>query len=126
MRMFFQYKPGDDVGQLENWPFNNPTSNYVIIEGSPQAYGRIDVGGAGHTSRLGVWRCTKGTFECTEQGDEMMSILSGRCRVINHTTNVTYELGPGDCLFVRDQSRVTWVILDEVVKVFYGQKLSQF
>jgi uncharacterized cupin superfamily protein len=125
---FFQYKPGDDVGPLEDWPFDNPASNYVIPEGSsPLASGRIDHGGPGHTSRFGIWKCTKGVFSCTEQGDEMFTILSGKCRLVDHTKGDTsYDLGPSDGLFVLDGSRVTWDITEDVVKVFYGQKLDRF
>jgi uncharacterized cupin superfamily protein len=125
---FLQYKPGDDVGPLEDWPFDNPASNYVIPEGStPLASGRIDHGGPGHTSRFGIWKCTKGVFSCTEQGDEMFTILSGKCRLVDHTKGDTsYDLGPSDSLFVLDGSRVTWDITEDVVKVFYGQKLDGF
>ena len=77
----FMYKPGDEVGPLEDWPFENPASDYLIREGSPRSSGRFDMGGPGHTTRFGIWRCTKGVFDCTEQGDELMTILSGRCRL---------------------------------------------
>ncbi|SLN22498.1 hypothetical protein ROA7450_00850 [Roseovarius albus] len=124
--MTFQYKPGDDVGILEDWPFDNPLSDYVIREGHPRTSGRIDAGGPGHASRYGIWCCTKGTFECTEQGDELMMILSGRCRVIDQTSGVTNELNPGDSLFVRDGSRVIWEIIEDVTKVFFGQKADGY
>ncbi len=117
-----EYKIGDDVGSLESWPFDNPASEYVIREGAPKASGRIDAGGSGHTYRTGIWRCTKGAFECTEQGDELMTILSGRCRLPDKQTGTIAELTPGDSLFVRDGSRVTWEIIEVVVKVFFGQK----
>ena len=68
----FSYKPGDDVGPLDDWPFDNPDSHYKITEGDPRASGRFDFGGPGHVTRFGIWRCTKGVFECTEQGDELM------------------------------------------------------
>ena len=62
-------------GPLTPWPFDNPESDYVIREGTPKASGRLDAGGPGHPTRLGIWHCTKGIFDCTEQGDEMMTIL---------------------------------------------------
>ena len=52
--MQHKYKPGDDVGLLEDWPFDNPLSNYRITRGTPKTSGRIDVGGAGHKSRFGI------------------------------------------------------------------------
>lgn len=120
------YRPGDDVGALEDWPFDNPASDYVITGGAPRASGRIEAGGPGQTTRFGIWRCTAGAFECTEQGDELMTVLEGRCRLVNHTSGQTAELAPGDSLFVRDGSRVTWEITENITKVFFGHKAGGF
>ncbi|MEX0283251.1 MAG: cupin domain-containing protein [Paracoccaceae bacterium] len=122
----FKYVPGQDVGPLEDWPFDNPLSDYVIKEGDPRASGRMDAGGVGHTTRTGIWRCTKGVFECTEQGDELMTVLSGRCRLIDMQSGEVNDLGPGDSLFVRDGSRVTWDVSEDVTKVFFGHKPGGF
>lgn len=122
----FKYTQGSDVGELEDWPFDNPLSNYQIKEGSPRASGRIDAGGPGHTTRTGIWRCTKGVFECTEQGDELMTILSGRCRLIDSDSGEIHELNASDTLFVHDGSRVTWDIIEDVTKVFFGHKGDGF
>ena len=116
------YHPGDDVGPLEDWPFDNPASAYFIHAGDPRTSGRIDAGGPGHATRLGIWRCTVGTFECTEQGDELMTILSGRCRLTDHASGKTFDLGPHDSHFVRDCTRVTWDVIEDVTKVFFGHK----
>ena len=121
-----KYKPGDDVGELEFWPFDNPASNYRVTRGTPKTYGRIDQGGPGHTTRFGIWRCTEGAVECTEQDDELMTVLSGRCRIIRHDDGEVRELGPGDTLFVRDGARVTWDVSEEVTKVFFGHKADGY
>ena len=121
-----KYKPGDDVGELEFWPFDNPASNYRVTRGTPMTYGRIDQGGPGHTTRYGIWRCSAGALECTEQGDELMTILSGRCRITRHDDGEMRDLGPGDTLFVRDGSRVTWDVSEEVTKVFFGHKADGY
>lgn len=121
-----KYNPGDDVGELEDWPFDNPLSDYKIKDGEPKASGRLDAGGPGHTTRTGIWRCTKGLFECTEQGDELMTVLSGRCRLIDMASGHVSELGVGDSLFVRDGSRVTWDIIEDLTKVFFGHKTDGF
>ena len=121
-----KYKPGDDVGPLEFWPFDSPQSDYVIIRGAPETYGRLDAGGLGHTTRYGIWRCTKGAFECTEQGDELFTVLSGKCRLIQHDTGAAIELGAGDSLFVRDGQRVTWDVSEDITKVFFGHKAEGY
>lgn len=121
-----RYVPGGDVGELENWPFDNPASRYKVTSGNPQASGRIDVGGPGHQTRFGIWRCTRGTFECIEQGDELMTILEGRCILTNHTSGEERALGTGDSLFIRDASHVTWDVLEDVTKVFLGYKTDGY
>ena len=120
------YKPGAEVGVLQPWPFDNTESNYKILSGAPAASGRIDTGGAGYTMRSGIWRCTAGTFECTEQGDELMTLLSGRCHLTDQSTGKSHELGAGDSLFMPDGRRVTWEIIQEVTKVFFGNKPGGF
>lgn len=117
-----KYFPGCDVGPLEHWPFDNPVSKYRILEGEPVCAGRIDAGGPGHTTRMGIWRCTRGAFECTEQGDELMTLLEGHCRITDHATGETQDLTPGDSLFLRDGMRVTWEVTEDVTKVFLGYK----
>ena len=120
------YTPGTEIGVLQPWPFDNPESNYKILFGAPAASGRIDTGGAGYTTRSGIWRCTAGTFECTEQGDELMTLLSGRCHLTDQSTGKSHELGAGDSLFMPDGRRVTWEIIREVTKVFFGNKPGGF
>ncbi len=114
------------MGALEHWPFDNPASAYRIVDGTPRTFGRIDEGGPGHSTRFGIWRCTVGSFECIEQGDELMTVLSGCGRVINHTAATTVELRAGDSLFIRDGSRVTWVIDKDLTKVFHGFKADGY
>jgi uncharacterized cupin superfamily protein len=118
------YTPGMDVGELEHWPFTNPKSNYVIHEGAPIASGRLDSTTA--TTRTGIWKCTKGKFECTEQGDELMTILSGKVIVTDVTTGQIVELKPGGSMFSRNGKRVVWDVLEDVTKVFYGFKDGGF
>ncbi len=120
------YTPGTEIGLLQPWPFDNPESNYKILFGAPAASGRIDTGGAGYTTRSGIWRCTAGAFECTEQGDELMTLLSGRCHLTDQSTGKSHELGAGDSLFMPDGRRVTWEIIQEVTKVFFGNKPGGF
>ena len=121
-----KYRPGDDVGPLDPWPFDNPVSAYVIREGTPQTSGRIDAGGPGHPTRYGIWRCTRGVFDCTEQGDELMTVLEGACRITDHATGVTADLSTGDSYFIRDGSRVTWDVREDLTKVFHAHKAGGY
>lgn len=125
------YTPGmvvEDLVQrpLEAWPFDNPKSDYKILLDDdyypepPQASGRIDSSTA--TSRVGIWKCTRGKFQCTEQGDELMTILSGKVRVTDVHSGQVVELGPGQSMFSYHGKRVTWEVLEDVTKVFYGNK----
>lgn len=122
----FKLKPGDDVGPLEHWPLTNPASDYRITRGAPVTSGRVDVGGAGHATRYGIWRCTAGALECTEQGDELFMVLEGRCRLIDHATGEVTDLAPGDSYFVRDGARVTWDVSEDLTKVFFGCKTNGY
>ena len=116
------YQPGMDVGALQDWPWNNrPSSNYVLrSEPPPRASGRIDH--ATVSTRTGIWACTAGQFECTEQGDELMTVLDGLVEVTDMATGQTVRLGPGDSLQCWHGKRVLWNILQDVTKVFYGYK----
>ena len=115
------YTPGMDVGLLESWPFDNPKSNYVIHDGtSPQASGRIDH--STPTTRTGIWRCTVGKMECTEQGDELMTILTGKVEVMDVQSGQRVLLQPGDSMYSYNGKRVVWNVLEDVTKVFYGFK----
>ena len=116
------YKPGDDVGQLQEWPFEAPESRYRILKGEPRASGRLEAGGPGQDRRAGIWRCSKGVFECTEQGDELMTVLEGKCRITDLDRDMTVELGPGDSAFLQDGARVRWDIRKDVTKLFFGWK----
>jgi uncharacterized cupin superfamily protein len=120
------YRSPDDVGPLESWPFDNPDSAYRIVAGEPAASGRLDSGGPGHLTRSGIWRCTEGAFECTEQGDEMMTLLAGRCKITDHATGETTVLSAGDTYMIRDGSRVTWDIEETVTKVFFAFKADGY
>lgn len=120
------YRPGDDVGPLDDWPFDNPESDYRILSGDPRASGRLDAGGPGHVTRSGIWRCTAGTFECTEQGDELMILLRGRCCITDHATGETVSLEAADTYMIRDGTRVTWDIQEDVTKVFFAHKAGGY
>ena len=103
---------------LEPWPFDNPDSDYRIINGNPQASGRLDYGANDADTRLGIWACTRGVFECTELGDELQTLLSGRL-ILTRADGESIECGPGDSIFTKRGERVIWDIREDVTKVFF-------
>jgi len=109
----------DQIPQnLEPWPFDNPDSDYKILRGNPRASGRLDFGGNGETHRLGIWACSGGAFECTELGDELQTIISGRL-MLTRVGGESIECGPGDSIFTRKGERVIWDIRQDVTKIFF-------
>ncbi|MBU12467.1 MAG: hypothetical protein CML59_07160 [Rhodobacteraceae bacterium] len=103
-----------------------PKAIIKFCPGRPPHRAVLIRGGAGYTTRSGIWRCSTGAFECTEQGDELMTFLSGRCHLTDQSTGKSHVLGAGDSLFMPDGHRVTWDIIQEVTKVFFGNKSSGF
>ena len=113
-----KYSQAENQQNLQHWPFDNPASDYRILRGDPKASGRIDAGGNDASSRLGIWSCTEGAFECTELGDELQTILSGRL-TLTRADGETIEAGPGDTIYTRKGERVVWDIHETVTKVFF-------
>ena len=104
---------------LEAWPFvEGGPSEYRILEGSPLASGRLDLGAGDGVHRMGVWACTRGAFSCIERGDELQTILEGRVRIVRDD-GTRSEFGPGDSFFTRKGERLVWDVLEDVKKVFF-------
>jgi uncharacterized cupin superfamily protein len=113
-----KYAIDETPQNLEPWPFDNPDSDYKILRGNPRASGRLDFGGNQVSHRLGIWTCSEGAFECTELGDELQTIISGRL-ILTRAGGESIECGPGDSIFTRKGERVTWDIQEDVTKVFF-------
>ena len=113
-----KYPFNEIPGELEPWPFDNPASDYKILRGQPRASGRLDYGGSDTGSRLGIWSCTEGAFECTELGDELQTIIGGRL-ILTRVGGESIECGPGDSIFTRKGERVVWDVRETVTKVFF-------
>jgi uncharacterized cupin superfamily protein len=113
-----KYPVNSIIDDLEPWPFDGAASNYEIISGNPQASGRFDLGSGNDQHRMGIWSCSEGVFACTEQGDELQTIISGRL-LLTRNDGESIECGPGDSIFTRKGERVTWEIKEKVTKVFF-------
>jgi uncharacterized cupin superfamily protein len=113
-----KYPVNNSITSLEPWPFEGEVSNYEIVRGDPQASGRFDYGEGDSQHRMGIWSCTEGAFTCTEQGDELQTIIQGRLTLTNADGD-SIDAGPGDSIFTRKGERVTWEIHEAVTKVFF-------
>ncbi len=113
-----KYTFGENYSDLEPWPFDNPASDYRILRGEPRASGRLDAGGNESPTRLGIWSCTPGAFECTELGDELQTIVRGHL-TLTRSDGESIECGPGDSIYTRKGERVIWDIHEEVTKIFF-------
>jgi uncharacterized cupin superfamily protein len=113
-----KYPVNNNIDCLEPWPFEGEKSNYEIVRGDPHASGRFDYGEADWQHRMGIWSCTEGAFTCTEQGDELQTIIQGRLTLTNSDGD-SIDAGPGDSIFTRRGERVTWEIHEAVTKVFF-------
>ena len=114
-----KYAAVENYKFLEPWPFDNPGSDYRILRGTPRASGRFDSGDGKGQHSMGIWCCSEGAFECTEQGDELQMIVSGRL-ILTLADGDSIECGPGDSVFTRKGERVTWDIVEPVTKIFYA------
>jgi uncharacterized cupin superfamily protein len=113
-----KYPVNITVDKLEPWLFEGAASNYKIISGNPQASGRFDLGTASSQHRVGIWSCSEGVFSCTEQGDELQTIINGRL-ILTREDGESIECQTGDSIFTRKGERVTWDIKEAVTKVFF-------
>jgi uncharacterized cupin superfamily protein len=120
MRLYGREENFDD---LEHWPFENKASDYVIVQGNPVASGRIDYVSADGSSRLGIWRCTEGVFDCNELGDELQTVLQGRL-ILTLGDEPPVVCVPGDSVFTRKGQRVRWEIRETVIKLFHTSNLD--
>ena len=112
-----KYAMNEIQPDLEPWPFDNPASAYRILRGNPRASGRLDDGSNEGRHRQGIWACTEGAFECTELGDELQTIISGRLTLTRQGAE-SIDCGPGDSVYTRKGERVIWDIKQDVTKVF--------
>jgi uncharacterized cupin superfamily protein len=117
-KRMLEFTKSDAGGPLQALPPLNQNSAYEVLRGNPLAPIRLDEGELDSKIRVGVWRCTTGTFHCVETGDELQTVTSGRVRLErvdgSHTT-----FGAGESFFTRKGERLIWDVLEVVEKVFF-------
>lgn len=91
-------KNADTVGDLVDWgTVAKPNGKPVSKEDGILLFRNED-----RSSEMGVWQCTPGKWRCEVVSDEFMYILSGRCRYVSDSGEVT-EISSGDtAVFPKD------------------------
>ncbi len=115
MKPYLQDDPQKDLDEL---PPLQETEGYVIVDGKPRVSMRLDSGSVYSKHRLGIWQCTPGTFSCTEKGDELQTIISGKLTLISEDGQ-RQGFGPGDSIYTTKGQHLTWKITETVQKVFF-------
>ena len=117
----YRLEPGqtglDDLPPLDGSP------GYAVLDGDPRASIRFDMGSGDSRHRLGIWRCTPGTFSCTEKGDELQTVLEGKLTLVREDGS-SEDFGPGDSIYTERGERVTWKIVETVTKVFFTHDIA--
>lgn len=112
------YHSIDAITALVELPPLSQTPGYRVIEGNPIASIRFDQGSSTSKHRLGIWICTPGSFQCTEKGNELQTILEGKLTLIDED-GLEYDFGPGDSIYTEKGETITWKISETVRKVFF-------
>ena len=113
------YVRDDAERGIEDWSSPAERAGNRLLHGEPRASGRIDLAADDGRRTLGIWRCTPGVYDCTEQADELQVILEGRVRLVE-ADGSEHMLGPGDTVFTREGERLVWDVRETVTKVFYA------
>lgn len=109
----------DKIFSLQTWPSPKQSPGYRVIEGDPQVSGCLEIGSNQSQQRLGIWACSKGTFECIESGNELQTVIEGCLRVIQED-GTAIEYSPGDSFYTKKGEKLIWEILEPVKKVFFN------
>ena len=97
------------------------------ITGNPEQSGRVDYGSMDTPVIVGVWECTKGSFQITYPWNEMATILEGHITLTDKSGKcVTYSTG--DTHFVSKGESINWQIISGKVRkcffIYTGDQIS--
>jgi len=88
-----------------------------ILEGEPEARGKICLQTADKLVSTGLWSCTPGKFRWEFAGDEIVYLLAGEVLVSDSAGN-TMTLRPGDIAEFPRGTTAVWDVRKAVRKVF--------
>jgi uncharacterized protein len=99
---------------LEPWPLD-PSQ---ILEGTPEASGKILWRSDDDRLAVGIWCCTPGSFSWTHV-DETLIVIEGRVTVEREDGAGVIELRPGVVAFFEEGLRTRWRVHETVRKGFH-------
>jgi hypothetical protein len=99
---------------LEPWPLEPGQ----ILDGDPEASGRLLWKSADGTLAVGIWRCTPGSFTW-DHVDETLVVIEGHATVEREDGGGTIELRPGVVAFFPEGLRTRWRVRETVRKGFH-------
>ena len=113
------YTTASMLEELSEWPPIAEIPGARVLQGEPRHFGRLDIGDFESDFMLGVWECTEGTFEWTEVGFELQTLVAGRLRITEQDGTV-HDLAAGDTYFTRKGDCMTWEVIEKIKKVFFA------
>jgi uncharacterized protein len=99
---------------LESWPLD-PSQ---ILEGSPEARGKVLWKSDDGRLAVGIWSCTPGSFSWRHV-DETLIVIEGSVTIERDDGGGVVELRPGVIAFFEEGLRTQWHVHETVRKGFH-------
>ncbi|MEV7929843.1 cupin domain-containing protein [Kitasatospora sp. NPDC088779] len=94
----------------------DPLDPAQIVSGTPEVSGLVLAESPDGRQLRGIWQITPGVVTDVE-ADELFVVLSGRA-TIEVEGGPTLEVGPGDCVVLREGDRTTWTVHETLRKAY--------
>ncbi|MFI6151601.1 cupin domain-containing protein [Kitasatospora sp. NPDC051170] len=94
----------------------DPLDPAQIVSGSPEVSGRILYESPDGRHLRGIWQITPGVVTDVE-AEEMFTVVTGRA-TIEIEGGPTLDVGPGDCVVLREGDRTTWTVHETLRKTY--------
>ena len=99
--------------QLDSWPI----AADQIVEGAPEARGKLLWRSDDGTLANGIWECTPGTFRWTH-ADETACVVEGRATITPEGAE-PFVLAAGDVVFFPEGAKTEWRVEQTLRKAFH-------
>ena len=104
-----------EVGNPD-WPLQ--TLGASVVEGHPEASGKITFQTEDKLIHGGVWACSPGVFDLTFGWDEMAYLLEGEL-IIQESSGEEIQLKAGDFFFSSKGTQSRWLVKKPLKKIFF-------